>query len=37
VNAIAGKAKQVHVIDPEVCIRCGICKQVCPVDAVKIE
>lgn len=37
VNAIAGKAKQVHVIDPGVCIRCGICKQVCPVDAVKIE
>lgn len=37
VNAIAGKAKQVHIIDSEICVRCGICAQVCPVNAVKIE
>jgi benzoyl-CoA 2,3-epoxidase subunit A len=26
-----------HLIDPEICIRCGICAQVCPVNAVHVE
>ena len=36
VNAISGERKQTHVIDTELCIRCGICKQVCNFDAVVI-
>jgi NADH:ubiquinone oxidoreductase subunit F (NADH-binding)/(2Fe-2S) ferredoxin/NAD-dependent dihydropyrimidine dehydrogenase PreA subunit len=36
VNAISGERKQTHVIDPDLCIRCGICKQVCNFDAVTI-
>ncbi len=23
-----------HLIDPEICIRCGTCEEVCPIDAV---
>ena len=34
VNAIAGERKELHVIDPDVCIKCGICEQVCNFDAV---
>ncbi|MCK5196852.1 MAG: 4Fe-4S binding protein, partial [Spirochaetales bacterium] len=37
VNAIAGELKGIHVIDPETCIKCGICKAVCNFDAVRIE
>ena len=36
VNAITGERKQVHVIDPEVCIKCGMCNTVCRFDAVKV-
>jgi Pyruvate/2-oxoacid:ferredoxin oxidoreductase delta subunit len=36
VNAISGERKQTHVIDQEICIRCGICSQVCNFDAVRI-
>jgi ferredoxin len=36
VNAISGERRQTHVIDPDICIRCGICKQVCNFDAVTI-
>ncbi len=28
--AISGKRKEVHVIDQEKCIKCGICLDVCP-------
>jgi NADH-quinone oxidoreductase subunit F len=34
VDAISGEKKQPHVIDPEVCIKCGACKDVCRFDAV---
>jgi len=30
VNAIAGKKKEVHVIDQATCIKCGICLEKCP-------
>ncbi len=36
VNAITGERRQTHVIDPDTCIRCGICKQVCNFNAVAI-
>ena len=37
VNAITGERRQTHVIDPDICIRCGICKQVCNFEAVIIK
>ena len=30
VNAISGTVKQQHIIDPEACIKCGKCEEVCP-------
>ena len=33
-GAISGDRREVHVIDPEICIKCGICEQVCNFDAV---
>jgi formate hydrogenlyase subunit 6/NADH:ubiquinone oxidoreductase subunit I len=33
---IAGKKKKVHAIDNAACIRCGVCRDVCPVDAVLV-
>ena len=36
VNAITGQRRQLHVIDPVTCIRCGICEQVCNFNAVVI-
>lgn len=36
VNAITGEAKKTHYIDPDICIRCGICKQVCNYEAVLV-
>ena len=35
VDAIRGERKQPHVIDPEICIRCGSCFDVCKLAAVK--
>lgn len=32
VEAISGELKDKHNIDPEVCIKCGICAEVCKVD-----
>ena len=37
VDAIHGERRAVHTIDPEVCIRCGICLQVCNFNAVSVE
>ena len=37
VHAISGERKQVHVIDQEICIKCGMCNTVCRFDAVKVE
>jgi NADH:ubiquinone oxidoreductase subunit F (NADH-binding)/(2Fe-2S) ferredoxin len=36
-GAISGERRQTHVIDPDVCIRCGICQQVCNFNAVVIK
>ncbi|MBI1879843.1 MAG: NADH-quinone oxidoreductase subunit NuoF, partial [Chloroflexi bacterium] len=36
VEAISGERRQLHVIDPETCIRCGICQQVCNFNAVVV-
>ncbi len=33
-QCITGTVKQLHKIDTSACIKCGICKNVCPVDAV---
>lgn len=35
-NAISGERRQTHLIDPETCIRCGICLQVCNFNAIRI-
>lgn len=37
VNAIAGEKKQLHIIDKELCIKCGICEDVCKFDAVNVQ
>lgn len=37
VEAITGQRRSVHVIDPNVCIKCGICMQVCNFNAVAVK
>ena len=32
-TTVAAPLKQ-HLIDPEICIRCGTCEETCPIDAV---
>ena len=34
VNAIRGERKQLHAIDPLICIDCGACGKICPSQAV---
>ena len=36
VGAITGERRKLHVIDPNTCIRCGICDQVCNFNAISI-
>ena len=36
VNAIHGERRQTHVIDPDVCIKCGICYQLCQYEAITV-
>ncbi|NOX60968.1 MAG: NADH-quinone oxidoreductase subunit NuoF [Chloroflexi bacterium] len=36
-NAITGEKLQPHVIDPELCERCGLCYEVCNFDAIVIK
>ncbi len=36
VEAIHGERRKIHHIDPDVCVRCGICKQVCNFNAISI-
>jgi NADH:ubiquinone oxidoreductase subunit F (NADH-binding)/(2Fe-2S) ferredoxin/NAD-dependent dihydropyrimidine dehydrogenase PreA subunit len=35
-NAITGAKREVHVIDTELCTRCGVCMNVCKFDAVAV-
>jgi NADH:ubiquinone oxidoreductase subunit F (NADH-binding) len=35
-SAITGERRKTHVIDPDTCIRCGICMQVCNFNAIVI-
>ena len=35
-GAISGEKKEVHVIDPALCIKCGVCFDVCRFDAVGV-
>ena len=36
-GAIGFRPHEKHEIDCEKCVRCGACKQICPVDAVRVE
>ena len=36
-HAITGERKKVHTIDTSLCIKCGICKDVCNQDAVIVK
>ena len=36
VDAISGNKKAPHLIDQELCIRCGVCRDVCNQDAVVV-
>jgi NADH-quinone oxidoreductase subunit F len=36
VEAITGKKKEIHVIDPTQCIKCGACWSVCKFNAVDV-
>jgi len=36
-GAISGEKKKPHVINPDKCIRCGICREVCRFDAIRVE
>jgi len=35
-GAISGEKKEVHVIDQEKCIKCGLCRDLCKFDAVLV-
>ncbi len=37
VNAISGKVKEKHIIDTDVCIKCGKCYESCKFGAVVVE
>ena len=34
---VTGQRRSVHVIDPSVCVRCGICMQVCNFNAIAVK
>jgi NADH:ubiquinone oxidoreductase subunit F (NADH-binding)/(2Fe-2S) ferredoxin/NAD-dependent dihydropyrimidine dehydrogenase PreA subunit len=36
VEAISGERRKVHTIDPNICIKCGICMQVCNFNAINV-
>ncbi|MBN1949489.1 MAG: 4Fe-4S binding protein [Candidatus Cloacimonetes bacterium] len=37
VQAIAGEVKKKHVIDQDKCIKCGVCYEVCKLNAVTVQ
>ena len=36
-ECISGQRKEIHVIDQDKCIKCGLCHSVCRFDAVRID
>jgi Fe-S-cluster-containing hydrogenase component 2 len=36
VEAVSGEKKQVHLIDQEKCIRCGMCLSSCRFEAISV-
>jgi ferredoxin len=36
-KAIHGEKRQPHVIDPEACVRCGLCMEVCKFNAIIVK
>jgi NADH:ubiquinone oxidoreductase subunit F (NADH-binding)/(2Fe-2S) ferredoxin/Pyruvate/2-oxoacid:ferredoxin oxidoreductase delta subunit len=36
-NAISGARLQPHHIDPQLCLRCGVCQDLCKFDAVQVQ
>jgi Fe-S-cluster-containing hydrogenase component 2 len=36
-NAITGEKRGLHVINEELCSRCGVCMNVCKFDAVLVQ
>ncbi|NMD43725.1 MAG: 4Fe-4S binding protein, partial [Firmicutes bacterium] len=36
-GAISGPKKVVPRLDPELCIRCGVCRDVCRFDAIVVQ
>ncbi len=36
-DAISGEKKEIHVIDQELCIQCGVCLDTCKFDAVLVQ
>ncbi|MGM0432590.1 MAG: NADH-ubiquinone oxidoreductase-F iron-sulfur binding region domain-containing protein [Spirochaetota bacterium] len=36
VDAISGERRQIHRIDPELCIKCGVCYETCKFGAVYV-
>jgi NADH:ubiquinone oxidoreductase subunit F (NADH-binding)/(2Fe-2S) ferredoxin len=37
VGAITGERKQLHIINPDICIKCGACVEKCKFDAVIVQ
>jgi NADH-quinone oxidoreductase subunit F len=37
VGAAQGERKKVHTIDPDICTRCGFCKDACKFEAIVVE
>jgi NADH:ubiquinone oxidoreductase subunit F (NADH-binding)/(2Fe-2S) ferredoxin len=37
VGAVTGEKKQIHYIDPEICIKCGACEERCKFDAIIVK
>ena len=36
VSAISGNKKEAHIIDKNICIKCGKCMETCKFDAIEI-
>lgn len=37
VGAAQGERKKIHTIDPDICTRCGFCKDACKFEAIVVE